>query len=65
MKGASTLFIPMKVNTKKTTIKQLEIVNLNLDEKEFLLATKRYRMRTLITKATTPPILLGIERRIA
>ena len=66
--GSSTGIIPSQVNIKKFIIKGQYVNGLIiylLYNLEVLFNTKGIKIKIDINRATTPPSLLGIERKIA
>ena len=59
---------PKKVNmTNEAILKKFDVLirGLNFEELDFFSSGKIIKMANLATKASTPPNLLGMERKIA
>lgn len=67
--GGSTGLAPIQVSTRNEDLKTQNIIflsGLNFDDKLFLVLSGRKAITKIdITKAMTPPSLLGMDRRMA
>lgn len=66
--GCSTGLLPIHISTTKvpqSAQKVIELINSNLDTVVFTNKGKKYRIAMDIIRASTPPSLFGMDRRIA